>query len=292
MELGAIKLPCGQCIYCRLEKSRQWAVRCVHEASLYERNCFITLTYRDEALPEHGSLDYEAPVLFMKRLRKQYGNDIRSFGCAEYGEKTKRPHYHLCLFNHDFDDKEHYKTSHEHKLYTSPSLEKLWKHGFSTIGSLTFESAAYVARYVVKKRTGGQAYEGIDETTGEITELAPERGICISRRPGLGRTWLEQNHEFVKNHDSVIIRGIKMRPAKYYDSIWEKHDPAGFEKTKTARKEKGIEATRNLDTEDSKNFKKFFAKNKINAMPLNRLTVMEIVKELTAKQLKRGYENG
>ena len=291
-ELGVIQLPCGQCIHCRLEKSRQWAVRCVHEASLYEHNSFVTLTYRDDALPEHGNLDYEAPVLFMKRLREQYGPNIRSFGCAEYGEKTKRPHYHLCLFNHDFHDKQHYKTVNKHKLYTSPSLEKLWKHGFSTLGSLTFESAAYVARYVVKKRTGDQAYEGINDTTGEITDLLPERGICISRRPGLGRTWLEQNKAFVKNHDAIIIRGIKMRPAKYYDTIWEKEDPKKYQETKTKRKEKGIEATNNLDTEDSKNFKKFFAKNGTNAMPLNRLSVMEIVKEQTAKLLKRGYENG
>lgn len=45
-----IKLPCGQCIGCRLERSRQWAMRCVHEASLYEKNCFITLTYDDSHL--------------------------------------------------------------------------------------------------------------------------------------------------------------------------------------------------------------------------------------------------
>lgn len=51
-----VTIPCGQCIGCRLEKSRQWAIRCVHEASLYENNCFITLTYSPENLPEDGSL--------------------------------------------------------------------------------------------------------------------------------------------------------------------------------------------------------------------------------------------
>jgi len=292
IELGVIKLPCGQCIHCRLEKSRQWAMRCVHEASLYERNSFITLTYEDKHLPEGGSLHYEAPVLFMKRLREKYGPNIRSFGCAEYGEKYKRPHYHLCLFNHDFDDKRHYKTTNGHKLYTSEELSKLWKYGFSTIGDLTFESAAYVARYVTKKQTGKQASERVNELTGEVTEIVPEKGVCISRRPGIGRTWLENNIKYIKDHDAVIIRGIKMRPAKYYDTIWEKTDPENYEQTKAKRKEKGLETSENINREDSKNFKKFFQKEKISAMPLNRLTVMEIVKNQTAKQLKRGYENG
>lgn len=48
--------PCGGCVGCRLEKSRSWAVRCTHEASLYSSNCFLTLTYSPENLPKYGTL--------------------------------------------------------------------------------------------------------------------------------------------------------------------------------------------------------------------------------------------
>jgi len=78
-------LPCGQCIGCRLERSRQWAIRSVHEASLYDSNCFVTLTYSDSHLPRDCSLDPDAVPLFMKRLRKRFGDGIRVFYCCVYG---------------------------------------------------------------------------------------------------------------------------------------------------------------------------------------------------------------
>lgn len=76
-ERGAIKraltLPCGQCVGCRLERSRQWAVRCMHEASLYDQNAFVTLTYDQDHLPESGSLRYRDFQLFCKRARDKLG---------------------------------------------------------------------------------------------------------------------------------------------------------------------------------------------------------------------------
>jgi hypothetical protein len=98
-----LKLPCGRCIGCRLERSRQWAVRCVHEASLHEKNCFITLTYSPENLPKDGSLDVSHFQKFMKRFRKRFGPGIRFFHCGEYGESLSRPHYHACIFGFDFE---------------------------------------------------------------------------------------------------------------------------------------------------------------------------------------------
>jgi len=65
-----LELPCGQCIGCRLERSRQWAIRCVHEASMHENNCFITLTYAPEYLPPDGGLIKSDFQKFIKRLRK------------------------------------------------------------------------------------------------------------------------------------------------------------------------------------------------------------------------------
>ena len=106
---AVIKLPCGQCVGCRLERSRQWAVRCMHEASLYKRNCFITLTYSNEYLPPNMSLVKSDFQKFMKRLRKRCGSSVRYYYCGEYGENFGRPHYHAILFGFDFKDKVYWR---------------------------------------------------------------------------------------------------------------------------------------------------------------------------------------
>lgn len=147
-----LDLPCGKCVGCRLNRSRQWAIRCMHEASLYDKNCFITLTYDDEHLPKNRGLDVSHFQNFMKRLRKEYGQGIRFFHAGEYGSKTRRPHYHALLFNHDFVDKSLIAVRNDHRLYVSPSLQRLWPFGYSSVGDVTFESAAYVARYSLKKK--------------------------------------------------------------------------------------------------------------------------------------------
>lgn len=152
-----LQVPCGQCVGCRLERSRQWAIRCVHEASLHQHNCFITLTYADEHLPPNNSLVYEHFQLFMKRLRKKYGEGIRFYMCGEYGENFGRPHFHACLFGHNFPDLKLWKTVNKQKLYRSAELETLWPFGHSSVGTVTFESAAYVARYILKKVSGEAA---------------------------------------------------------------------------------------------------------------------------------------
>ena len=99
-----VKLPCGRCMGCRLERARQWAMRCVHESFLYEKNCFLTLTYADDHLPSDGSVNRRVLQLFLKRLRRAYPDAvIRYFGCGEYGEELGRPHYHLCIFFFDLE---------------------------------------------------------------------------------------------------------------------------------------------------------------------------------------------
>ena len=101
-----VEIRCGQCVGCRLDRSREWAIRCVHEAALYDDNCFVTLTYNDENLPDPPSLVVRDCQLFMKKLRRRYEpKKIRFFLCGEYGEMNRRPHYHAILFNHDFEDK-------------------------------------------------------------------------------------------------------------------------------------------------------------------------------------------
>lgn len=213
-----IELPCGQCIGCRLERARMWAVRCVHEASLYEKNCFITLTYDKKYLPENGSLCLEHFQKFMKRLRKRYGSGIRYFHCGEYGDENRRPHYHALLFNHDFMDKTFFSERNGYKAYTSQELSELWQKGFTVVADVSFESAGYVARYSMKKITGEKAKVHYGDLHAEYATM--------SRRPGIGKNWYLKYAGDVYPNDRVIINGTHTRPPRYYDDLLGKADPS------------------------------------------------------------------
>jgi len=222
-------LPCGQCIGCRLERSRQWAMRCLHESSLHDSNSFITLTYDDSHLPSDMSLDYSHFQLFMKRLRKAVGKV--SFYCGgEYGEQTARPHFHACLFGYDFPDKVYYSKSHAgDKLYSSKILNDLWGMGNCFVGDVTFASAAYIARYCVAKVNGDLAqshYEYLD-ADGVVHSRTPEFNH-MSLKPAIGKRWLERFTSDVYPRDYVVVNGVKCRPPKYYDSIFTKLDAGVF----------------------------------------------------------------
>lgn len=217
-----VTVACGQCIGCRLERSRQWAMRCMHEAQMHDENCFLTLTYDDESCPEDMSLDVPVLQKFMKRYRKKFtGKTIRYYACGEYGEKFLRPHYHLCVFGHDFDDKELHSIKRDNKFYRSETLEQLWPFGYSIISDLTFQSAAYVARYVMKKVTGKgseDAYWRGDPETGECWQVKPEFN-CMSKRPGVGYDWYKKYKSDVYPKDYLHVNGVKSRPPRYYDKL-------------------------------------------------------------------------
>lgn len=232
--------PCGSCIGCRLDYSRDWAIRCVHEASMHEENCFITLTYNDCNLPADGSLDKEELNCFIKALRLlviDFGifgcseRRVRYYGCGEYGEKLGRPHYHLLLFGFDFPDKEvlsfeeykktgisrlYKKKVFDNTIYRSSLLEGIWEKGFSTVGTVNFKSAGYVARYCLKKRNGPQARKHYG---GRMSEFS-----VSSRMPGIGYFWIEKFLNSVYPRDYVSIDGFKFRPPRYYDKYLEKYD--------------------------------------------------------------------
>lgn len=230
---GALRLPCGQCIGCRLERSRQWAIRCVHEASEYKDNCFVTLTYDNDHLPEDGSLNVVDFQLFMKRLRKKFGSGIRFFQCGEYGELLKRPHHHAILFNFDFKDKKLWSVRNDLPVWRSAILEQLWRMGLSEIGSVTFESAAYVARYIMKKRNGIDAVDHyVNQDNGVI--LKPEY-VTMSRAPGIGTRWFNKYSEDMYPHDYVFFNGIKMKPPKFYDKMYEALCPDSMKAVKLKR---------------------------------------------------------
>lgn len=229
----SLELPCGQCVGCRLERSRQWAIRCMHEASLYKDNCFITLTYDEEHLPEDYSLHYDDFQRFMKRLRKRFqGKTIRFYMAGEYGENFGRPHFHACIFNLDFEDKYLWqKTESGSKIYRSKTLEELWPFGYSSIGEVNFQSAAYVARYIMKKVTGDMAeqhYEEVNFTTGEIIQRKPEFNK-MSLKPGIGYKWYQKFKDDVYPHDYVIVNGKKCKPPKFYDKKYADDYPYEFD---------------------------------------------------------------
>ena len=233
-----INLPCGQCIGCRLERSRQWAIRCVHEASFHAQNSFLTLTYDDSHIhwsPITGEQTlYKRDLqLFMKRLRKFLEpKKVRFFACGEYGDNTFRPHYHVILFGHDFSDKRLYKLSSSgFPYYISPTLDKLWGNGNCMLANVSFDSCAYVARYVTKKlngEAGKEKYEGIE----------PEF-VNMSRRPGIGASWFERYHSDVYPYDRVIIvdneKTRKLRPPRYYDKLYDEMNHEEMELIKLKR---------------------------------------------------------
>lgn len=219
-----IEIRCGQCIGCRLDRSRQWAIRCMHEAQLHADSVFITLTYDDDHLPVDHSLRYVDFQLFMKRLRFHFRSErqrIRFFMCGEYGDHFGRPHYHACLFGCFFADRVLFKRlASGSNLYTSDVLSSLWPLGHSSIGDVTFESAAYVARYCVKKVTGVGAdehYKFCDEN-GEFFWRQPEFAH-MSLKPGIGAKWFEKYHAEVYPRDHVIVGGQKLKPPKFYDKL-------------------------------------------------------------------------
>lgn len=224
-----IDLPCGQCIECKLERSRQWAVRIVHESQLHPENSFITLTYAPKNMPFNSTLDLSDFQLFMKRLRKANSDrKIRFFHCGEYGEKKHRPHYHAIIFNLAFADQQHYKTSDAgNKLYTSATLEKIWGLGFATVGPVTFETAAYCARYLMKKITGGPAENHYYGRKPEYTTM--------SRRRGIGYEWYQKFKSDVYPSDEVVMRGRAMKPPKFYDNILDTEHPDMLYTLKEAR---------------------------------------------------------
>jgi hypothetical protein len=200
---------------------------------MHQDNCFITLTYNDHHLPEGGTLVKRDFQLFMKRLRKRYSHPIRYYQCGEYGETTQRPHYHACLFGHDFKDKVLWKKQNGVPLYVSAELVELWSLdgrsiGFSTIGSVTFQSAAYVARYIMKKITGNSAADHYQGRQPEYTTM--------SRRPGIAKQWFDKYFETdVRHQDEIILNGKRLKPPRYYDKQFEIVDPNAAVLQKYAR---------------------------------------------------------
>lgn len=197
-------VPCGHCVACRIARSREWAIRILHETEFWEDSCFVTLTYRDEDLPPNGSLDSTALTKYFKRLRKDLGDrKIKYYACGEYGDTYGRPHYHAIIFGlNAFTDKK--------------VIESNWPYGWVKVGGVSYNSARYVAGYVQKKLYGKGAKEYED------------RGILppFSRiSKGIGERYVDKYWNKLYQQETVTVRGVPMGLPRYYQ---KKLDYDGF----------------------------------------------------------------
>ena len=229
-----IKVPCGRCIGCRLDYSRHWAIRAMNEASLYRDNCFVTLTLNDDHLNGDRSLQKGMIQSWLKRFRKRYGEGIRYLLCGEYGEKFQRPHYHILFFNFRFPDlKVHSFNKQTGEIYyRSNQLEELWtdpwspdnSRGYSVVGDVEFQSAAYVSRYVTKK-VFSKDKKYLEQHYG----LREPEFLLMSRRPGLGTEYFKEYYNDIINHDCVAVRNKKsilhLPVPRFYVNMLKDIDP-------------------------------------------------------------------
>lgn len=233
-----IEIPCGQCIECRLQRSRQWADRCVLEQQYHEQSLFVTLTYDDDHLPVNevitpdgeivivGTLVKEHMSKFMKALRQEYAykhdNQLRFFGCGEYGSETMRPHYHIIIFGLLLDDLVHHHRNFQgDDFYTSETINKCWKKGFCVVSDVTWQCCAYTARYIMKKHLGKDA--DFYEQNGLVPEF-----VNMSRRPGIARQYYDDHPDmFEKDFISVPTHqgGKDIFPPKYFERLFESDFP-------------------------------------------------------------------
>lgn len=218
-----IRLPCGKCIECRIEYSRQWAVRGVCELASVSKAAFVTLTYRDECLPEGRSLvkaDYQK---FLKRLRRA-GFKFTYMLCGEYGSQLGRPHYHAIIFGEDFKSGSvlaPVEQSKDMPLYVSPALNKAWDKGFVVFGDVSFASIQYVAKYVTKKVTGELARDHYGDKLPEFMRM--------SLKTPIGSRWFDKFYSDLYPRDEFVLvsNGASrvMRPPKYFQKRYAKFFP-------------------------------------------------------------------
>ena len=290
-----IELPCGKCEYCRLTYSKEWMQRCMLEERAWEHNEMLTLTYNEEHVPKAQGVDLKTGEVqevntlckkdvqdFLKRLRfhwsKKYGEDnIRFYMCGEYGEKFGRPHYHLLLFNFNCRDKKFYKKSQKgFDMFHSQIIEDIWGKGHIELNAITPETCAYVARYVLKKQKGGTSKDWY-----AVQGKVPEYTNC-SRMPGIGYYYYEQNKDKMYEYDKVHLvnsKGLQtLKPAKYYDRLFDAEDTERMQSIKEARKnlakrrQETLNALSGLTPEQQMEYKANAIKDKL-------------------KYLQRGYES-
>ncbi len=293
-----IEVPCGQCIGCRLEYSRQWANRCMLELQYHDSAYFVTLTYDDAHVPKsyYGDPDTGEVLTsltlfkkdfqdFMKRLRKAHPDDkIRYFMAGEYGSRTFRPHYHAILFGLHLDDLKPWSRSEQgFTYYNSEALQRAWSVkgddgvyrplGYAVAAQVTWETCAYTARYVMKKLNGAEAQFYIDHNIQREFTL-------MSRKPGIAAQYFH-DHPDIYECEYINIStdkgGRKFRPPRYYDRLFDIENPDEMAEIKAVRKRLA---------EDAKKIKL----SKTNLSYIDMLAVEERNLKHKIKSLERSLE--
>jgi len=242
-EYAPFQLPCSKCIECRLQYAREWAIRCVHESQMHPENSFITLTY-DKL--ESNRLQYKHFQDFMKRLRFHYPNQtISTFVTGEYGEEKKRPHWHAIIFNwYPRDAKYKYSNDRGDEVHSSETLDKIWGHGISEIGSVTIESAGYCARYAAKKLIHGRDQ---DHDYHPISKKSSKHAI--------GKKWLEKYWPDVFNYGHIVLPdGGTCGIPRYYEKWLQKNQPAAWEHYITTTKQRKATYAQDKADKEKKDF--------------------------------------
>lgn len=185
-------IDCGKCEGCRARQAQDWGIRIVHEAQSYDRNCFVTLTYDDEHLPE--SIMKSDIQHFIKRLQRREKN-VRYFVTGEYGDRTRRPHYHAILFGIDFLGGSY---PINERMYGNKILDSIWQQGQCAVENLTTGSAMYTAGYTAKKIGSKDTFS------------------LQSRQPPIGQRWLRAHHDNIRRNCQVVIEGKTLPVPRVY----------------------------------------------------------------------------
>lgn len=212
-----IRVPCGKCLECLESFSREWSFRIMDEASKYDKNCVLTLTYNDDCLPDDLSVNRRDYQLFLKLFRKHISS-VRYFGCAEYGGKRFRPHYHIILFGYEPVDLVFWcKSKSGQNLYRSPSLEYYWaefegskrlrSRGFLYVGKLDIRTAKYCSKYLQKF-----AFDSIPALSGRAKPFT-----FMSTHPGIGGDY----HKCLST-DKLYLCGSYVHTPRYYLKLAER----------------------------------------------------------------------
>lgn len=223
-----IKIPCRQCQACRINRASEWQTRLVHESKLHNDSLFLTLTYDEKHLPEFGSLQVEHLQKFIRSLRKAIApTKIRYYACGEYGDTSRRAHYHLIIYGWYPADGLLFDKSHDgSSLFVSKFLSRIWTYGHHLFSPTSPQTMGYVARYSVKKQTGQtgkDVYKHVDEDTGELTKIKPPFAL-MSLKPGIGYNYLEKHKDDFLRLSYTIVQGKrKPLPSAYVRRLKRTH---------------------------------------------------------------------
>lgn len=253
-----MSLPCGHCLHCRIQHSREWSTRLLHELNYYDESSFITLTYDDEHLPQDNALHKEELQNFFKLIRRDLGDrKIKYFACGEYGDKEKkyysvgcpklhgRPHFHIILFGVSGKDKELIYDN-----WQKCAFERL------DIGTVTYDSCRYVADYVLKKYNG-------DKQKEEYGEIQPPFQTCSQ---GIGKRFALDNSDYIRDNMYLYIHGVKVGIPRYYLKV------LGLKTEKDYLKEyRKYESLVNQACEDLKDYRRATVRHSLGVVANNIL---------------------